>query len=382
MTVTYPYQQMLVSPLVGGAAKLAMQIHAHVVSERGPVSRLLVPGGGDAERALVAQRFEYLRYDLDSLVSRSRPRSLLANAALAVRLWSERRGILHFHSPFVYGAARPLLMATGYRRVLHVHLDYSVEQLTWPLRLPPDLILLSARSIRPQVEEALAKHPGSRTRVQVLQNAVNMEVYHRADRREAKSMLGLDPSTPLAVIIANIAPHKGQDTAIRAVADAALMRAGLQLWIVGDDRGTERQHLLHLQDLCAQLGVGDRVRFLGFRNDIPQILRAADFLLLPSTSETLSLVILEAQASGAVVLAAPTADIPEVVIDGQSGFLIPAGDSAQYATRLGQLIADPALAARLADNAHARIRERHQIRHYCDAVVRAYDSLGVKGAPP
>jgi glycosyltransferase involved in cell wall biosynthesis len=382
MTAAYPYQQMLVSPLVGGAAKLAMQMHAHIVGERGPVSRLLVPGGGDAERALVAQNFEYIRYDLDSLVSRSKPRSLLANARLALRLWPERRGILHFHSPFVYGAARPFLLATGYRRVLHVHLDYSVEQLTWPLQLPPDLILLSAKSIRPQVDEALARHPGNRTRVHVLQNAVNMEVFRRADRAGAKTALGLDPANSLAVIIANIAPHKGQDTAIRAVAETARQHPGLQLWIIGEDRGTEGQHLLHLQTLCAQLGAGDRVKFLGFRNDIPEILRAADFLLLPSTSETLSLVILEAQASGAVVLAAPTADIPEVVIDGQSGFLIGASDAAQYARRLGELIADPALAARLADNAHARIRDRHQMKVYCKAVLDAYDSLEGKGASP
>jgi glycosyltransferase involved in cell wall biosynthesis len=346
-----------------------------VVERRGAVSRLLVPGGGAAERALVEKRFPYRRYDLDALVSSSRARSLRANAALAVGLWRHRRGLLHFHSPFVYGAARPMLMATGYLRVLHVHLDFSAEQLRWPLELTPDLILMCARSIRPQVEAALSPQAAARTQLQVIQNAVDMNQFRRADRAAAKAGFGLDPQAPLAVIIANLAPHKGQETAIRAVAQVARQHPGIQLWVVGQDRGQKGHYLADLQAMCGELGVVEKVQFLGFRSDIPEILRAADFLLLPSTSEAFPLVILEAQASGAVVIAAPTADIPDVVVDGTTGYIVPAGDFGTYAARMNQLIMEPGLAARLADNAHDRVRQYHQIGNYCETVLDACDRL-------
>jgi len=64
-----------------------------------------------------------------------------------------------------------------------------------------------------------------------------------------------------------------------------------------------------LQALCSELGVADQIRFLGHREDIPDLLRAADILLLPSTNEGLPLSVLEAQATKVPVLAAPTAGI-------------------------------------------------------------------------
>src|SRR5262249_39146420 len=85
-----------------------------------------------------------------------------------------------------------------------------------------------------------------------------------------------------------------------------------------------RDYTTRLQDLCNELGVADRIRFLGHREDVPDLLRAADIFFLPSTSEGLPLSVLEAQATKVPVLAAATAGIPEVITDGETAFLIPA----------------------------------------------------------
>lgn len=379
MPTPFRYHQMLVSAQVGGAAKLAMQMQSFVVARRGRVSRMLVPGGGDAERDVRRQQFDYTNYDHDGLVSSSRLTSLRANIGLYRRMRRHQGGILHIHSPFVFGAARPFLHVARLKTVLHIHLDYTEEQLRWPLQIAPSLILLSAKSIRPPVDAALAAS-GGRSRMRVLQNAVDGTIFHPGDRTQAKVRYGLDPSAPLIVIIANLAPHKGQETAIRALSAVGEQYPNARLWVVGEDRQKDQQYRGRLEDLVRGLGVQSQVSFLGFRDDIPEILRAADFLLLPSTSETLSLVILEAQASRAVVLAAPTADIPEVVIDGQSGYLVAADDVASYAARLRELIAKPELAAALADNAFQRVHERHQLKHYCQAVLDEYDQLETEHA--
>src|SRR5207249_10272590 len=127
--------------------------------------------------------------------------------------------------------------------------------------------------------------------------------------------------------------------------------------------GVERQswgsYTTRLQTLCNDLGVVDRIHFLGQREDIPDLLRAADILILPSTNEGLPLSVLEAQATKVPVLAAPTAGIPEVIADGETGFLIAADDAAGYANRMEELLRYPDLRQRITEKAFANVQRAH-----------------------
>ena len=143
------------------------------------------------------------------------------------------------------------------------------------------------------------------------------------------------------MMVANLAPHKGQETAVRAVSVLKNHGHHVRLWLVGSERNDQHEYLRYLLGLCKKLGIDDRVDIVGFRNDVPKLLGAADFVLLPSTSEGLPLVILEAQACKSIVLAAPTAGIPEVIENGRTGFLIDAKDHEAYAARISQLLLNP-----------------------------------------
>lgn len=92
----------------------------------------------------------------------------------------------------------------------------------------------------------------------------------------------------------------------------------------------------------AHRGVLEQVRLLGHRTDTLDLLQSADLLLLPSTNEGLPLSLLEAQACGVPVLAAPTSGIPEIVHDSVTGYLIEATDAALYAERIAEFYRDPA----------------------------------------
>src|SRR5262249_48318367 len=150
-------------------------------------------------------------------------------------------------------------------------------------------------------------------------NTVDTARFFPGDRQEAKAKVGAPP-LPLVLMLANLAPHKGQETAVRAVAE--LKRRGIDVacWLAGEERGGGDAFTVRLRGLIAELGLADRVRLLGFRGDAPELLRAADFFLLPSTHEGLPLTVLEAQASKVPVLASATAGIPEAVQDGETGF--------------------------------------------------------------
>jgi glycosyltransferase involved in cell wall biosynthesis len=211
--------------------------------------------------------------------------------------------------------------------------------------------------------------------VRVIRNAIDVRQFSGGDRAAAKRQLGVREDLPLLMVVANLAPHKGQQTAVRAV--AGLRDAGLEanLWLVGAERSEGQGFLASLQQLARELRVQDRVTFAGFRNDVAQLLRAADMLLLPSTSEGLPLTILEAQAAGALVLAAPTAGIPEVVEHGRTGFLIAAHDAAGYAARLAELLRRPDLAATIAATAHRHVCDHHDVVKYGNQVLEEYQRL-------
>jgi glycosyltransferase involved in cell wall biosynthesis len=260
---------------------------------------------------------------------------------------------------------------------VHVHLDYPAAALRWPLAAPPDLLVLCAKSLLPLVTSALASEPSQKhlPKIRVIQNAIDVERFQPVEKSVAKRLLGFDPATPLAVMVANLAKHKGQETALQALAIMKERGASVRLALIGEERGGATQFTSHLRKMRDELGVGSHVDFLGFRTDVPQLLGAADFLLLPSTSEALPLTILEAQAAKTVVLAAPTADIPDVVHDGSTGFLIPADDPEGYADRMAALVANPSLGAAIVDRAHTEVVRRFALQAYCQAVLDEYEAL-------
>jgi glycosyltransferase involved in cell wall biosynthesis len=148
-----------------------------------------------------------------------------------------------------------------------------------------------------------------------------------------------------------------------------------QLWLAGADRSPERAYEPRLIALVSELGLHDRVTFLGFRADGPELLQAADVVLLPSTSEGLPLTLLEAQACHVPVVAAPTAVIPEIVTDGETGFLIPAGESDQYAARIEMLLQNPAMTRQIVERAAARCRAEHGWQTYRRRIFGLYQEL-------
>ena len=368
------YHNMLVSPRLGGAEQLAIEIHKRAEAARPGRSELLVPENGAARDAAQAGGLRFRTFGFDSLMNGGRLASLGANLGMLGSLGRAAGTLLHVHSPFVYGALRPYLAVSAVRTVLHLHLDYSVEQLKWALKRPPDVIITCARFMIERVERALAATGASRTKIVPVINAVDVERFVPGDRVQARRDLHVSTEMPVALMAANLSPHKGQETAIRAVASLAAHGTRTELWLVGEDR-ENTGYSAHLRQLADTLGAGDLVKLMGFRRDMPRLLHAANCLLLPSTSEGLPLSILEAQASKVVVLAAPTAGIPEIIDNGRTGYLIGAQDAEGYANALALVLSNAGIAQSVSEAAYQQVISQFSLKPYSEKIFAEYDAL-------
>jgi glycosyltransferase involved in cell wall biosynthesis len=184
--------------------------------------------------------------------------------------------------------------------------------------------------------------PGSR--IEVLRNGVDLELFAPQDRAAARRELGLGTKGPVVLSVGWLIPRKGHDLAIRA----ATAMPEVRLVIVGD--GPEAPAL---QRLARQLGSSERVRFLGSmaQERLATVYSAADVLVLASTREGLPNVLLEALACGTPVIATAVWGTPEIVASPVSGRLVDQATPQAITAALRDLLADPP--ARAAVRAYA-----------------------------
>ncbi len=169
-------------------------------------------------------------------------------------------------------------------------------------------------------------------KIRVVPNGIDPGPYANAQALDLASF-GLNPKLPTAAIVGLLNVAKGQDLAIQALASKPELK-GLQLLIVGHGELDGE-----LRELAQDLGVQKRVAFAGFRRDVPEILAACDFLLLPSRWEGMPYIVLEAMASARPVLATPVDGATDLLVDGHSGWLTTDISAQAIATGLLRVLA-------------------------------------------
>ena len=167
------------------------------------------------------------------------------------------------------------------------------------------------------------------------------------------------PGMTLALALGRLHENKAFDVLLQAVAQVP----DLALWIAGE--GPLRQEL---EDLTASLGIADRVRFLGWRNDVAALFASADIFVCPSRHEPLGNVVIEAWAQGVPVIAAASQGPGKLIEHNQDGFLVPVDDAAALAAGLLRLVADESLCRQLGMAG----RQSYVSRFTEQAVVGAY----------
>ena len=189
-----------------------------------------------------------------------------------------------------------------------------------------------------------------------------------AARVRVRAELGSPPDAVAIVIVSRLVRHKGYPELLAAMRDVP----GAELWVVGER--LESDHGEDMEALFAGAGLGARMRRLGYRADVDAVLAAADVFVLPSHFEGLPMSVIEAMLTGLPVVATDIRGPREMVVQGQTGLLAPAGAVPPLAAALRTLVDDAGLRARMGAAGRARA-----VALYDEAAVvgRTLDLLGL-----
>lgn len=183
---------------------------------------------------------------------------------------------------------------------------------------------------------------------------------------ELRGSLLQGANRPIVLTAARLHEQKGHEHLLEAA-----VHVPRALFVLAGD-GPERERL---EARARDIGIEDRVRFLGLRDDVGALLAACDLFVLPSLYEGLPLSVLEAMAVARPVIATSVGGTAEAVIDGENGLVVPPADPAALAAAINSLLSDPARATRMGQAGRARVIESFSIESMVRGVEAVYDEV-------
>ena len=257
----------------------------------------------------------------------------------------------------IIGSERTVGLTKGLRRL--------ATKLTNPLT---DAVEVNAETVGESVVRDLGV-PADK--IEVVRSGFDFSSYSGPSKRqEVRAELGVDEDTHLVLSAARFRPSKGVEYAIRAFAIAKKERPNAHLMIAG-----EGEQFDFLVTLASELGVSESTTFLGRRSDVPDLLSAADSMLLTSLNEGLPRISIEAMAAGKPVIATDVGATSEVVIDDETGILVQPKDVEGAANGLVRLIDSSELRTRLGESGRAYVEKNYSVDNYVERLEGLYQQL-------
>ena len=231
-------------------------------------------------------------------------------------------------------------------------------------------------SIAQEVTRTLVQEYGRAPTLEI-PNAIPTERYAPDPARRAvwRSQHAVPRDALVFTCVAGLRPQKNHRLLLQAFAQAAPQLPDALLLLVGPPDRLDPAYAESLKVLAQELGLGQRVRFLGSRADVPDILRASDVFVLSSDYEGNPLSVLEAMAAGLPVISTAVGGVPELVQDGATGLLVTAGDAHALAEAIVQMGRDPMRRAVMGDAARQTALQRFDVRVMSRAYATLYKQL-------
>jgi glycosyltransferase involved in cell wall biosynthesis len=230
-----------------------------------------------------------------------------------------------------------------------------------------------------------------KARLAVVHNGIDAARFDpaRMDREAARRALGVAGTRrPLLGVVAQLTPWKGQDVAVEALRllrerglDAHLLLIGEAKFVARATRFDNEAYVRGLRERIAATGLEERVSWLGQRDDVPQLIRALDVLLLPSWEEPFGRAVIEAMALEVPVVATAVGGPPELLGDGREGYLVAPRDPEAWARAILAVVERDDGGAALGAAGRRRVLEAFTTQHMVAATLSVYDrALAARGA--
>ncbi len=284
---------------------------------------------------------------------------------------SHKIDIVHTHNPapHFYGSMAGLLTGCPVIHTKHGR-NYPTEfKKVWLNKISSYLsnkivaVSQNAADVCLEVENIPSK------KVSVILNGIDTNIFHQmgSDAEKTRGFVRIG-------IVARLSAEKDHQTLLNACKMLAVQTTGFHLDIIGDGplRGT-------LEKTVRSLGLDTYVSFSGMRHDVPELLRQLDIFVLSSTTEGISLTLLEAMATELPIVATNVGGNPEVVIDGETGYLVPSQNPEEMARKLLLLINDRDIRRQMGEKARERVITNFSIMETAKKYEDLYRSILNKG---
>jgi glycosyltransferase involved in cell wall biosynthesis len=257
--------------------------------------------------------------------------------------------------------------------VTHVRFPDAHSGFSWFLRPGFDRALFVSQAL---LDDAQAASQIFKGRSEVLHDGVQLPpLVNPSGRLALKRELGLPLDQPTIALTGQVSEVKGIWDFVDAAAALAASGERAHFAVLGDDLKGRGALRAAMADKVAALGLSPCFTFLGFRADAPRLIPAFDVVAVPSHVEPLGNATLEAMAAGVPVVGSQVGGIPEMVVDGVTGFLVPPRTPMVLAGRLAEMARSPELRAAHGAAARRRVERHFSLPLHADRLQRLYDSL-------
>ncbi len=214
-------------------------------------------------------------------------------------------------------------------------------------------------------DNLLATHPLRPERVKVVHQGVDLRRFcvPASERRRVRQEFGFAESSLVVGTIGRLEPGKGHLEFLRMAAEVARQVPESAFLVVGAATRGEEFRAEPIHRLAAELNLGPRLVFAGFRHDVPAVLAAMDVFAFPSRAEAFGLVLIEAMAAGVPVVSTASDGVLDIVVDGHSGLLVPPQDVEGLTKAVLRMLREPELRRSLATAGRQRVERLFTVEH-------------------
>ncbi|MCK4624725.1 MAG: glycosyltransferase family 4 protein [Phycisphaerae bacterium] len=259
--------------------------------------------------------------------------------------------------------------------IVHMHGWYTPDMLPFYTRRLARKRCAALLAISHQTKTALVCSGIDPRKIHVLHNPIDVDQYQALADRPLDSPLPQSERAVRLLLPANLIRTKGQHTAILAM--RSILDAGHDavLWLAGNVAKEDEAYATETHILAKRLGVADRVEWLGLRGDIPQVIKAASMVILPSYSEGHPRVSLEAMALGKPFVATPVGGVLDMVLPGITGMLFEVEDDAGLADCIDELVRNPQVAKQIGQQAQEYVRRNFRPQQQTEKALALFGKL-------